>query len=172
MRPDLNLVANLIISQISSVQIQVDKLIRRIKLQSHKLAHCRRYSIANKRLVASIGEQSPAFSLGIPFAEKLLLTVEFQSVWLFAKPPSGITSSANLQGIVTSDRIILVNIPHRSIYIILLTRYRHFIEGLYIYSWKICVALDIYSLSFQTAKRQQHHEKRNKFVFYHKHIFC
>ena len=83
MRAHINLIGNLVVTNISFIDSQIDKLGSRVELQACTLSHQACQGIAQQRLVAMIGHNGPFLRLGVTLAQELHLFIELQLIGFF-----------------------------------------------------------------------------------------
>ena len=86
----LHLVTYLIVAQVLAVEHHVGKLGRRHKGLPHLLAYEGCHGIAQQRLVAMVGQQSPALGFGMLLAQEPFLAIELQPIGLLGHPPCAV----------------------------------------------------------------------------------
>ena len=97
----LHLVADLIGAGVAAVHIEVDELGRWTEFHSHEAAQVVGQGIPDHRLVAVVGQQSPASGVRKIIAQESMLLLELHTVGLFvAVPPRGVAAPANLGTII------------------------------------------------------------------------
>ena len=125
----VDLIGNLIVAHILVVNRQIYELGCGVELKAYALAHGHRHGVADERLVAVVGQQHPLLSLGVAFAQELLLLMKFQFVRFLGQPPRGVAAAAHLERVVEGHAVVLIDVPHSGIDVVGLARDGAAVEG-------------------------------------------
>ena len=175
MRTHLHLIRYLVVTHVPVIECEINELSCRIELQPCPLAHQAGYGIADKRLVAMIGQQSPLPGIGISLAKQLFLFLEFQFIGSLGQAPRGVAASPNLQGIVELHIILLVNIPHAGINIFSRAVYAVSAECIDVHMGQVGQTMDILlggvilSIYPACTTKHQHAREYRYQILFHKH---